>query len=183
MGLSSRGAPRPRHPPRLALLLLLAVGARSAPLAAPQQPGVFTPLEFGADPSGRADSTAALSRCVAAALNATRALPGHAVDGSDHGGVSIDLQGGLYLLSSTVTIGDGAGRGGNWHLCCGSLLAAANFSGDYLLSVAPGNPKTQANGVQDISIQCARPLASVLSPGGLCSHAADGAVRWQWGGV
>ena len=154
MGLSNRGSP-PSHPLRLALpMLLLALEARGAPLAAPQQPGVFTPLAFGADPTGRTDSTAALSRCVAAALNATRALPGHAVDGSDHGGVSIDLQGGLYLLTSTLTIGDGDGRGGNWHLCCGSLLAAANFSGDYLLSVAPGNPKTQANGVQDISIRC-----------------------------
>jgi hypothetical protein len=138
----------------LALLLLLAVGlARCAPLAALQQQGVFTPIAFGADPTGRTDSTAALSRCVAAALNKTRALPGHAVDGSDHGGVRIDLQGGLYLLSSTVTIGDGAERGGNWHLCCGSLLAAANFSGDYLLCVAPGTPKTQANSVQDISIR------------------------------
>jgi|EP01046_Picozoa_sp_COSAG06_P026750 hypothetical protein len=127
--------------------LLLLVACVQGSMVAP----TFSPLDYGGDPTGRRDSTAAVERCVAAALNASLPLPHerHEVDGEDHGGVMIDLQGGAYLLNRTLSIA--AAPGGNWHLCCGSLLAAPGFAGGFVLAVP--SPKADPNGNQDFTIR------------------------------
>ena len=78
-------------------------------------------------------------------------------------------------------------------LHAGALVGPPGFYvlvGGSLAPPAPEKPEEPAAadeedagpGPEEFAVR-ARPLASSLSPGGLWSHAADGAVRWQWGGV
>lgn len=90
-----------------------------------------SPLDFGADPLGKRDSTAALQQCVAACVNYSASLdflghfPGDASFGNGRyianaGGCEIDLGGGEFLVSSTVVIPEYVG---NMRLGHGSLVA------------------------------------------------------------
>jgi hypothetical protein len=125
--------------------------APRAPSArAPFQPGVrVSPLDFGADPLGKRDSTAALQQCVTACVNYSASIDalGHfAGDASfgngryiaNAGGCLIDLGGGEFLLSSTVMIPEYIG---NLQLGHGSLVADEAFAnGTFLLQVGiPGS--------------------------------------------
>jgi hypothetical protein len=109
------------------------------------QPGVrVSPLDFGADPLGKRDSTAALQQCVAACVNYSSSIdalghfPGDASFGNGRyianaGGCQIDLGGGEFLLSSTVMIPEYIG---NLQLGHGSLVADEAFAnGTFLLQV------------------------------------------------
>jgi hypothetical protein len=117
---------------RTPALLLPTAGAEAALAVAGK---TISPLTFGADPSGTRDSSTAIQ----AAMQALRRLcGGQTVSGSgnstrhlafrvtDCGGVTLDLEGGVYLLSQPMVLP----AGGNLHITGGSLRAAASFPRD-----------------------------------------------------
>jgi len=139
----SAGAPRrqasaPRTPPtwhssrqqRSALLATLAVvpdgssGGSSGP--------TVSPLDFGADPTGATDSTAAMNAAMAALLNHTAGgVPPMADAIVNLGGATLDLRGGEYLISAPLVIPKLIG---NVRVRGGSLRAnAAAFPADRFL--------------------------------------------------
>lgn len=144
-------------PPSVVMLTALAAAWRAGAAGTGVTTRVFTPADFGGDPTGIRDSTFAVQTCIDKALRSSspnstvagRIQPWHEVDGTDHGGVLIDLKGGAYVVNRTIAID--AAPGGNWHVCCGSLLAGPRFDGDWVLHVP--TPKSLPNGNQDISFR------------------------------
>jgi|EP01047_Picozoa_sp_COSAG01_P030965 hypothetical protein len=130
--------------------------------------GLIDPGFFGADPTGRADSSAAFDKAVAELLR--RNSSGHQMAGgiTDLGGATIDLMGGDYLLSRPVTIPAGYG---NFRIAHGTLRAGPAFPmelGRYLLEISdlsvqgcravdPKQKSCNENvGVEDILFDCGR---------------------------
>eukprot|EP00756_Hemistasia_phaeocysticola_P028067 Hpha_TRINITY_DN16153_c2_g5::TRINITY_DN16153_c2_g5_i1::g.4270::m.4270 len=95
---------------------------------------VITPSAFGADPTGRTDSTQAMLKAFAALTNRSeRATVNMADNITDMGGLTLDLQGGVYLISATLPIPTYVG---NLHVKGGTLRASKTFpSGGYLITV------------------------------------------------
>ena len=100
--------------------------ANAAPVSGPPavRGGVrVSPLDYGADPLGLKDSSAALALCVQACVNYSVAL-GHLgvfpTQIANAGGCEIDLGGGAYLLAKPVVIPVNLG---NLRLGHGSLVA------------------------------------------------------------
>ena len=91
-------------------------------------PQSIDPTAFGADPTGKTDSTAAFARAVEALLS-TKAMAPHAMASgiADMGGVTLDLGGGQFLLSAPVVIPP---MYGNLHVRDGTLRASSSFPGD-----------------------------------------------------
>ncbi|XP_006652808.1 polygalacturonase QRT3-like [Oryza brachyantha] len=95
---------------------------------------VYRVTDYGADPTGGADATAAINRAIADAFrrpsNAT--LTGGI---PDLGGAEIHLDGGSYLLKGPLTLP--ASGGGNVKIHSGSLRAADDFPTDrYLIELS-----------------------------------------------
>ncbi|KAL0917190.1 hypothetical protein M5K25_012237 [Dendrobium thyrsiflorum] len=93
---------------------------------------IFHATDFGADPTGSTDSTAALSHALSAAsssphLSLMPSIP-------NFGGAELHLDGGSYLISSPIFFpSSGAG---NLKIHSGSLLASNNFPPDrYLIEL------------------------------------------------
>jgi len=94
-----------------------------------------SPVDFGADPTGRKDSTAALKKCIDVCLNQSSLSPNGVFPGSrsfgngknikDMGGCHVDLAGGEYLISSPLEIPE---YNANMILGGGSLVASKDFS-------------------------------------------------------
>ena len=86
--------------------------------------GVVSPIDFGADPTGVKDSTAAFTAAMAAVM--AHNTSGHSLsDGIvDLGGVVLDLQGGDYLLSAPLVVPQYAG---NMRIIDGTLRASKTF--------------------------------------------------------
>ena len=111
--------------------------ARSQPLASAgwmQPPAsvpnatVVRPVDYGADPTGKEDSSAAMHDAIQAlAVLCTEASgPSHlhlAFNISDCGGATLDLTGGSFLLSQPIVVPSG----GNIHIRSGSLRASSAF--------------------------------------------------------
>jgi hypothetical protein len=79
-------------PPRMCLVLTVVAHAAAAVAARAGAPTLF-PADFGADPTGRTDSTAAFKLLMSELLRNTSShiMSGKAVD---LGGATVDLQGG-----------------------------------------------------------------------------------------
>jgi hypothetical protein len=85
---------------------------------------VISPVTYGADPTGRTDSTAAFQAAMAAVL-ASNTSGHHMSDGIvDLGGVVLDLGGGDYLLSAPLVVPPFYG---NLRVIDGTLRASASF--------------------------------------------------------
>ncbi|XP_021692577.1 polygalacturonase QRT3 isoform X2 [Hevea brasiliensis] len=104
----------------------------SAPAPSPQavvmnNPRVFEATSFGADPSGKLDSTEALEKAIAAAFQGPKEL--FLMNGiTNLGGAHIHLQGGIYKISQPLrlpTVG-----AGNLMIGGGTLLASDDFPTD-----------------------------------------------------
>ena len=83
------------------------VHAAAPPPAPPAAAGLRpTPAQFGGDPTGKADSTAAVNAALAVCLAAAnRTVNGRfSVGSKDAGGCVLDLDGGEYLLSAPLVI-------------------------------------------------------------------------------
>ena len=101
-----------------------------------------SPVDFGGDPTGVRDSTAALRQCIAVCLNQSSLSPngnfpgdtsfnnGHAV--RDMGGCRVDLAGGEFLISAPLYIPE---YNANMILGGGSLVASRQFSGDFMIVI------------------------------------------------
>mmetsp|Transcript_4859 Transcript_4859/g.14618 ORF Transcript_4859/g.14618 Transcript_4859/m.14618 type:complete len:606 (-) Transcript_4859:236-2053(-) len=101
-----------------------------------------SPLNFGADPTGMKDSTAALQKAIAVCLNQSQLSPngnfpgdtsfdnGHSV--RDMGGCQVDLAGGEYLISQSLIIPE---YNANMIFGGGSLVAAKDFDGDFMIVI------------------------------------------------
>eukprot|EP00729_Bicosta_minor_P008733 gene8730-4700_t len=92
---------------------------------------LITPTEFGGDPSGKTDSTAALMKAMAALTNVS-AHANHAMASgiADLGGATLDLEGGEYLISASLIIPPHVG---NVRIRGGTLRASASFPTDKFL--------------------------------------------------
>ena len=84
-------------------LLLVAMAVAVTAGAPASTTRVFTPEDFGGDPTGGRDSTFAVQNCIDAALASSTSnstvstgVRRHEVDGTDYGGVLIDLNGGAF---------------------------------------------------------------------------------------
>jgi len=127
--------------------------SRPAAPAARAPPAGFgvrvSPLDFGADPTGAADSAPAFAACVAFCTNYSNTLDafgtmvgdasfGNGKHISNAGGCTIDLGGGEYKLASPVTFPEFYGNINFGH---GSLVADDAFPADSFLVVVgiPGS--------------------------------------------
>ena len=100
-----------------------ALASWRAPVRAGAASPVVFPTDFGADPTGVADSSPAFARALAAVL--ARATGRNMSDGiADLGGVVLDLQGGEYALSAPLAIPQFVG---NLRVIDGTLRASAAF--------------------------------------------------------
>ena len=82
------------------------------------------PFDFGADPTGLRDSTAAFSAALAALLSRNASSLMLAPGIADLGGATLDLGGGVYLVSSPLIIPQGFG---NLRIVGGTLRAGPAF--------------------------------------------------------
>lgn len=112
------GRQRHRHRPESASLPLWASGLRSADESSSR---VLVPADFGADPTGKADSLAAFEAVLAAAWSNPS---GNFTNGLDYSAV-IDLQGGTYLFSGPLVFP--AAGGGGVTMRDGVIRASPNF--------------------------------------------------------
>jgi hypothetical protein len=105
--------------------------AAPAPVAATDP--LLRPVDFGADPSGTADSTAAFDKLLTALL--ARTSPNTVLDNgiADLNGATVDLGGGAYLLSRPFVV---PAYYGNFRNINGALRASPSFPpARYLIEV------------------------------------------------
>lgn len=103
--------------------------------------------DFGADPTGKTDASAAISAAIAKAWQ-VQTLPNATLNSGepDLGGVIVDFEGGQYTVSQPVVFPSAGG--GNVHFRDGTIRACATFSrSGFLFEVnkASGNV-TEADG-------------------------------------
>eukprot|EP00040_Diaphanoeca_grandis_P016284 m.83959 g.83959 ORF g.83959 m.83959 type:complete len:720 (-) comp25691_c0_seq1:48-2207(-) len=97
--------------------------------------GVINPCDYGADPTGRTDSTTAILASVTALLQlgSSRNRSTLSSNITDLAGAVLDLQGGEYLISSPVII---PMFFGNFYIQGGTLRASSTFPSDgYLITI------------------------------------------------
>lgn len=95
---------------------------------------VYHVTDYGADPTGGADATAAINKAIA---DAFRPASNATMTGGipDLGGAEIHLDGGTYLVKGPLTLP--ASGGGNFNIHSGTLRAADDFPTDrYLIELS-----------------------------------------------
>ncbi|KAJ0975918.1 hypothetical protein J5N97_017883 [Dioscorea zingiberensis] len=102
---------------------------------------VYHAVDYGADPTGKNDSTSALLRAIDDAFKSPgdrTLMPGIA----DLGGAELHLDGGSYLISSPIKLP--ASKGGNFKIHSGSLLASDDFPTERFLIELWASPSSEA---------------------------------------
>lgn len=127
-----RAVPRTRGL-RARLSSLLRSWAEPSHIAAPSAPWTISPISYGADPTGLADSSPAFDAALAALL-ARGTSARHDEGGTvDLGGALLDLEGGDYLISRSILF---PSNFSNFAMAHGTLRAAPGFpAGVFLLEV------------------------------------------------
>ena len=121
----------------------LHAGNATAPARRPFAAGYsVSPQSFGADPTGRKDSWAALNAAIGVCLNQSAISPNGNFPGDtsfgngkairDMGGCDIDLGGGEYLISRPLVLPE---YNANMQFGRGSLVASSDFDGDFLFVI------------------------------------------------
>ncbi|KAI3518852.1 hypothetical protein L1887_07695 [Cichorium endivia] len=113
---------------------------------------------YGADPTGKTDSTDAILRAISDAVSEERV--GLLMDGiSNHGGVQISLEGGIYQINRPMKF-PVAGVG-NIVIFGGTLKASDNFTtNDYLIDLSTSSSSSNKNynyeyiTLRDIMLDC-----------------------------
>ncbi|CAH2078477.1 unnamed protein product [Thlaspi arvense] len=104
-------------------------------------PRVYQVISYGADPTGKSDSTDAILKAMADAFEG----PNHGIlmEGiNDLGGARIDLEGGIYLISRPLRFPSAGG--GNLLISGGTLRASDDFPVDkYLIELNDESSKLQ----------------------------------------
>jgi hypothetical protein len=161
------------HPPR-ASHPFSAARSRSALAAwksgAPAPGRVFSPLDYGGDPTGVADSTVA----VAAATSALLAACGPQRDAQgvrDCGGSTLDLSGGAFLIAAPLVIPIGHG---NFRIAQGTLRAAPSFPRDrFVVEIGQAG---SSGGVIDVDVSEFFCDASQVAAGCILTDGVQGGV-------
>ncbi|XP_031263215.1 polygalacturonase QRT3 [Pistacia vera] len=118
-----------------------------APSVPPPQgksgPKVYYVTSYGADPSGKSDSTDAILKAISDAYNGPRL--GNLIEGiTNLGGAQIHLEGGNYLISKPLQLP--AAGAGNLMIHGGTLTASDNFPTDgYLIDLSAATSSSSAN--------------------------------------
>jgi len=140
------------------------------PVTAPAASHVYSPLDYGADPTGVADSTAAVAAALSALLNASAPWGEHGDKGMrDAGDSALDLEGGMYLVSAPLEIPPSYA---NLLVTRGSLIASQSFPRDRFLIELGGTDGGNINvGFSGLFLD-----ASQVAAGGLRTVGLDGGV-------
>jgi hypothetical protein len=132
------------HAPRDLLSRITSSNPKALSHDAPRRPfstGLrVSPVDFGADPTGRTDSWAALHASIGVCLNQSKLSPnGKFVTNTpqstplgDMGGCNVDLGGGEYRISQPLILPEFVA---NMQFGHGSLVATANFKGEFLFVI------------------------------------------------
>jgi hypothetical protein len=131
--LNTHGLP-PQHRPNT-FTSVASAATLQHPYAAPPVAHslVFSPIAYGADPTGQEDSTAAFELLMSDLLSPNATHAHRMADGIvDLGGATVDLQGGDYLISKPLRIPPCYG---NARIMRGSLRASPSFPSDGYLVV------------------------------------------------
>ena len=103
---------------------------------------VISPVQYGADPTGVADSTAAFALTLAALFNASSQIHPLANGIADLGGATVDLGGGTYLISQPIAIPQ---LYGNFRIIHGTVRASPSFpKARFVIEVGGGVPCTNS---------------------------------------
>ena len=152
-------------------------------LRPPRAGTTINPADYGADPTGGRDSSAAISAAVGGLLAAcSPSSPAEAgrhlaFNISDCGGATLDLHGGTFLLSAPLALPPWHG---NLHITAGTLRAGGNFPADRWL-VELGDPHQVCDHIchEDITVTSVFFDAAHVAAGGLLSNNAMGCVVSQ----
>ncbi|KAK9281093.1 hypothetical protein L1049_003986 [Liquidambar formosana] len=119
----------------------------STPISSPSS-RVHHVTEYGADPTGRSDSTEALQQAILEAFRSP--VDGYLMEGiTNLGGTEIHLDGGTYMISRPLRLPDTSG--GNFMIHGGSLRASNDFPGDrHLIELWPS---TNSMSYEDITLR------------------------------
>ena len=145
-------------------------------VASPQYaPTSFVPIDFGADPTGVNDSTAAFASLLMTLF--AQPHPHPLADGmTDLGGVVIDLSGGDYLISKPIVIPP---LYGNIFIQRGTLRASKSFPADrYLIEIGNSSTPTVSQGCtnENVGVNMVMTDASLVAAGGIIVWHTMGAV-------
>ncbi|KAK6254236.1 hypothetical protein QUC31_015956 [Theobroma cacao] len=124
--------------------------------AAASVPRVYQVTKYGADPTGKADSTEALNKAIADAFQSPGEGSWTLMDGiTNLGGPQINLEGGNYLISKPLRL-PSAGAG-NFMIHGGTLRASDDFPADgYLIDLsAPSASSQEGNERSSLNSQLA----------------------------
>ncbi|XVE94296.1 hypothetical protein REPUB_Repub01dG0268900 [Reevesia pubescens] len=110
------------------------------PLETTFEPRVYPVTKYGADPTGKTDSTEALNKAIADAFQGPS--EGILIEGiTNLGGPQINLEGGNYLISKPLRLPAGAG---NLMIHGGTLRASDDFPADgYLIDLSASSASSQ----------------------------------------
>lgn len=140
----------------------------------------FRPVDYGTDPTGATDSTAAMIAAVQALLNCSRGFHTLAPPIMDLGGAKLDLGGGTYNISSPLVF---PGYVGNFQIIDGTLRAGPKFNpNEFMINIGLVNCTTGGSqGVcnEYININEVFLDAGHTAAGGLQVHTQyHGCYRW-----
>lgn len=103
---------------------------------------LVSPIDYGADPTGQEDSTPAFTQLMKDLLQSTTTPPHRrpmAANITNLGGITLDLQGGMYLISQPIVIPP---YYGNLHIINGSFQASSEFPPDrWLMEIGSNDDK------------------------------------------
>jgi hypothetical protein len=139
-------------------------------VSAPPASRVFSPAAYGGDPTGVADSTTAVAAAAAALLAACAPAAPHEPAARDCGGMTLDLDGGEFLISSPLAFPPGTS---NFRVVQGTLRASATFPRDRFL-VEVGTSKGAA--IVDVALSELFLDASQVAAGCLRTDSVQGGV-------
>jgi hypothetical protein len=157
------------HPPHSASRTRAQMRRWATPAGPAPGSHVFSPIDFGADPTGATDATAGVEAAVAALLAACNETtrPRLADWVRDCAGATLDLAGGEYLISAPLAIPPGYG---DLHIMQGSLHASESFPRDRFL-IEVGN-STSGGGGHNIDVSLSALFLNAFQAAG-CIHTED----------
>lgn len=146
------------------------------PTAALSTPNTaILPSDFGADPTGAKDSTAAFAAAMAVLLRQRGPRHTTAANITDLGGATLDLSGGTYLISAPIVI---PAFYANVQIVKGTLRASASFpAARFLVEIGSKDCKPMLpSGASDIQASCGQfiNLSEMFFD---ASHVAAGGVK------
>ena len=157
------------HPPHAAARTRAQLRRWATPAGPAPGSRVFSPIDYGADPTGETDATAGVEAAVSALLGSCDepSRPRLADYVRDCAGATLDLAGGEYLISAPLAIPPGYG---DLHVMQGSLHASTAFPLDrYLIEI--GNSTVGGSG-HNIDVSLSALFLNAFQAAG-CIHTED----------